>query len=143
MKRYYIAAFMPAQAGGLDIIIPDISGAESWAETLGEAYARGQEVLSLKLREMSGQKKAIPEPSPLERVRQKTAQHLLKKGQDPAGEILYQIIPAPNLDMMPVEITISFPKAILEDIDAKAKEEGLSRARFLGMAAAAFKRAQK
>lgn len=130
---------MPAKGGGFDIVMPDVSGATAQAEDLGAAYAKAQKTLAQLLREMAGEKKAIPQPSPIEVVRQKTARHIARGGHDPQGEILYQLIPAPNLDMAPVKVTISIPKSILDEIDAKARESGMTRSGLISRAAMAYK----
>lgn len=139
MKQYYVAAFMPAQDGGFDILIPDIPGASAAADDLGAAYSKAQKTLARLLREMAGEKKSIPQPSTIEAVRKKTAWCIAQRGHDPQGEVLYQLIPAPNLDMAPVKVTISLPKSILDEIDAKAREGGLTRSGLISRAAMAYK----
>jgi predicted RNase H-like HicB family nuclease len=131
----YIAAFMPAGEGGWDIVLPDVPGAFTCADTLEEAYMMASEVLALMLRDLAGDKKTLPEPSDLAKVREKTAEHLQTIDHRPAGEILYQLIPAPNLDQTPVKVTISLPKAVLDAVDASARSTGLTRSGFLARAA--------
>ena len=135
MEKIYIAAFMPAVEGGWDIVIPDVPGAVTCADTLEEAYMMAGEVLTMMLRDMAGDKKPLPEPSPLERVREKTAEHLRAIDHQPSGEIMYQLVPAPNLDLTPVKVTISLPKAVLASIDATAGKRGMTRSGFLAHAA--------
>ena len=135
MKTYYFAAFMPAEEGGFDIVFPDVPNAFTCADTLEEAFEAAEDVLSLMLRDLVADKKTTPEPSPLEVIKEKTAQHLKNINHEPFGEILYQLIPAPSFDMAPVKVTVSFPKAVLEEIDAKAKSTGFTRSRFLAQAA--------
>lgn len=130
---------MPAKDGGFDIVIPDIPGVATQAESLGAAYTKAQKSLARLLREMAGEKKAIPQPSPIEIARRKTARHIAQRGHDPQGEILYQLIPAPNLDMAPVKVTISIPKSILDEIDAKARECGMTRSGLISRAAMVYK----
>lgn len=139
MKKYYIAAFMPAKEGGFDIVIPDVPGTSTSADTLGAAYAKAHKALSRMLREMAGEKKKIPAPSPIDEVRKKTAEYIETLDHDPEGEILYQLIPAPNLNMTPVKVTISLPKSILDELDAKAREGGLTRSGFVGRAVLAYR----
>ena len=138
MKTYYLAAFMPAEEGGYDIVIPDVPNAFTCADTLEEGFEMAAAVLSMMLRDLVENTKAIPAPSPLEEVKTKTARHLKDIDHQPAGEILYQLVPAPNLDMAPVKVTISLPKAVLVDIDAKAKGHGYTRSGFLAAAAQAY-----
>jgi predicted RNase H-like HicB family nuclease len=135
MGKMYIAAFMPAEEGGWDIVLPDVPGAFTCADTLEEAYMIASEVLALMLRDLAGDKKPLPEPSDLVTVREKTAGHLQTIDHRPAGEILYQLIPAPNLDQTPVKVTISLPKAVLDAVDANARCNGMTRSGFLARAA--------
>jgi predicted RNase H-like HicB family nuclease len=138
MGKMYIAAFMPAPEGGWDIVIPDVPGAVTCAETLEAAYTMALEVLTMMLRDMAGDKKAIPEPSSLEQAREKTAEHLKAIDHQPAGDILYQLIPAPILDLTPVKVTISLPKSVLASIDTAAVRCGMTRSGFLAAAASEY-----
>jgi Uncharacterized conserved protein len=135
MKKFYVAAFMPAEEGGFDIVIPDVPNAFTCAETIEEGFVMAEEVLTMMLRDLAADKKDIPEPSSLAVVKAKTAEHLRGIDHVPAGEILYQLIPAPTLDMTPVKVTISLPKAVLEEIDRMAKSEGFTRSGFITHAA--------
>lgn len=138
MRQYYYAAFMPASEGGYDIVIPDIPNAFTCADTMEEGFAMAEEVVAAMLSELVLDKKPVPNPSPLEQVKGKTADHLLDIDHQPAGEIIYQLIPAPNLDASPVKVTISLPKAVLEEIDAHARRTGFTRSGYLAAAARAF-----
>jgi metal-responsive CopG/Arc/MetJ family transcriptional regulator len=51
---------------------------------------------------------------------------------------MYQLIPAPNLDQTPVKVTISLPKAVLDAVDASARNNGMTRSGFLAKAAEGF-----
>jgi hypothetical protein len=102
---------------------------------LEEAYVMASEVLALMLRDLAGDKKTLPEPSDLDKVREKTVEHLRTIDHRPAGDIMYQLIPAPNLDQTPVKVTISLPKAVLDAVDASAKNNGMTRSGFLARAA--------
>lgn len=139
MKKLYFAAFMPAPEGGFDIVIPDVPNAFTCADTLEEAYAMAVDVLDTMLRDLAENNKPLPEPSGLEAVKAKTARHLEDIGHAPAGEILYQLIPAPNLDSAPVKVTISLSRSVLDDVDARAKQYGFTRSGFLARAAAQFR----
>ena len=138
MSTYYLAAFMPAEEGGYNIVIPDVPNAFTCADTLEEGFEMAAGALSMMLRDLVENNKAVPEPSSLEEVKSKTARRLKDIEHQPAGEILYQLVPAPNLDMAPVKVTISLPKAVLVDIDAKARGYGYTRSGFLSVAAQAY-----
>ena len=129
---------MPAEEGGYDIVIPDVPNAFTCADTLEEGFEMATEVIAMMLRDLVENNKAMPGPSTLQEVKAKTARHLKAIDHQPAGEILYQLVPAPNLDMAPVKVTISLPKAVLVDIDTKAKGHGYTRSGFLAAAAQAY-----
>ncbi len=142
MKRMYFAAFMPEEEGGYSIVIPDVPNCFTCADTLEEGVEMAEDVLGMMLRDLAAENKPIPEPSSLEEVRKKTAQHLAEIEHQAAGEILYQLIAAPSLDMTPVKLSISMPKAVLAEVDAKAKACGFTRSGFLVHAAQAYRQEQ-
>lgn len=139
MHKYYFAAFIPEQEGGFHIVFPDVENAFTEADNLDEAMDMAADVLSLILRKMVQDNQAIPAPSGLEIVRERTAQYLRHIGHQADGEIHYQLIPAPSLDMVPVKLSISLPRAVLDEIDAKAKANGFTRSGFLAQAAQAWR----
>ena len=138
MRTCYFAAFIPSEDGGYDIDIPDVPNAFTSADSLEEAFSVAEELLKLMLRDLVCEKKFVPSPSSLKDAKNKATMHLREIKQKPTGEILYQLIPAPNLDMAPVKVTISMPKAVLEEIDAKARRAGFTRSGFLAHAATRY-----
>ena len=134
-KTYYFAAFVPEPEGGYFILIPDVPDAFTEANSLAEGMEMAEDVLKLLLRGLIAAGRQAPSPSPIERVKALTAAHLREIGHETAGEILYQLLPSPNLDMAPVRVSISLPKAVLEEIDAKADAGGFTRSGFLAKAA--------
>lgn len=138
MSTYYFAAFMPELEGGYSIVIPDVPNCFTDAATLAEGMEMAQDVLHAMLGEIAAQNKPLPTPSGLEAVKAKVARHLEHIGAEQTGETLYQLIQAPVLDMTPVKITVSLPKAVLEEATRKAKTVGLTRSGLLAQAVQAF-----
>ena len=142
MKTFYVAAIVPERqkdGGGLSVYIPDVPGAVTCGQTIEEAVFMAEDVLRLTLQDLAAEKKAIPAPSPLARVRERVQAIRREDGLDyPADEVVFQYVPAPSLDMVPVKITVSLPKAVLEEVDAKAKACGYTRSGFLAHAAQAW-----
>lgn len=138
MKKYYLAAFMPAPEGGYDIVVPDIPNAFTCADSLEEGFEMAEEVVSMMLRDLVENKKPLPEPTDMESVKAKTAEYLRSIGHVPADEILYQLIPAPNTDQSPVKVTISLPRSVLDTVDTLAKAEGMTRSGFLAKTAEVY-----
>jgi predicted RNase H-like HicB family nuclease len=139
MKTYYIAAFIPSEDGGFEIVIPDIPNCFTSADTLELAFDSASRELSQRLSEMVENKEPVPEPTSLEEVMTKTAQLLHYLEHQPAGEIHYHLIFSPNLEDALVRVTITISKSILESIDNKAKIYGLSRSGFISAAIVAYR----
>lgn len=47
-------------------------------------------------------------------------------GLSTPADTVYQLVAAPELDMVPVKVTISVPRSALDEIDKKAKEYGFT-----------------
>jgi len=138
MAKFYVAGFVPASGGGYHITVPDVPNCFTCAGTPEEGMEMAADVLAMTLRDLAESKQPIPEPSPLPIVREMVARELRSIGCEADGEILYQLIPAPSLDMAPVKLSISLPRAVLAEVDAKAKALGYTRSGFLAHAAQAF-----
>ena len=99
MKTMYFAAFIPEADGGYHIAIPDIPHCFTEAETLDEGMEAAEEVVAMQLRWLASESKEIPVPSGLVEMREKTAAYLREIDHEASGEILYQLIAAPDLNM--------------------------------------------
>ena len=123
MAKYYYAAFIPDEKGGYSIFCPDFPEVASQALTV-EEYAKARHPL--------------PEPCGLAEARRRIEKELEELEAPAAGEILYQLIPAPSVDLTPVKISLSIAKSVLESIDAKAARSGMTRSGFMAAAAQAY-----
>ena len=138
MRKYYFAAFIPEENGGYSIVIPDIPNAVTCGDSLEEGMDMAADVLAMLLRDMVENNQPVPEPSEVAAAKAKVARHLQDIEHKAAGEIMYQLIQAPSLDMVPVKLSISMPKAVLAEIDSKAKAYGYTRSGFLVHAAQTY-----
>lgn len=138
MGALYYAAFIPEENGVYAVFFPDIAGASTQGETLEECLSMGAEVLAIMVEDLVAARKPLPKPSTLAEAKEKIAAELRELEVEPAGEILYQLFQAPSVDMTPVKISISLPKAELEAIDAKAKGLGMTRSGLLVSAARVY-----
>ena len=139
MAKYYIAGFVPSPGGGYHITVPDVPNCFTCADTLEEGMEMATDVLAMMLRDLTESKRPAPEPSPLPAVRDMVTRELRSIECEAAGEILYQLVPAPALDMVPVKLSISMPRAVLAEVDAKAKALGYTRSGFLAHAAQVYR----
>lgn len=134
MATYYFAGFVPS-GGSYHITIPDVPNCFTCAGSLEEGMVMAADVLSMMLRDRVENGQAVPAPSPLETVRELVRKELEELDEKPEGEVLYQLVPAPSLNMVPVKVSISMPRAVLDEVDAKAKSLGFTRSGFLAHAA--------
>ena len=69
----------------------------------------------------------------VERVKKERAESGLETPED----TLYQYIHAPETSKMPVRISVTIPRATLDEIDNKARDAGMTRSGYLAAAALA------
>lgn len=127
MKKYYFAAFVPEEENGYSVYFPDIEGCYTSGETLEDAMFMAEDVLALVLQDMAANRRTIPAPSTLEKVKKAVIARRAEDDLPTSEETVYQMVPAPSLDMVPVKVTISLPKAYLQELDSKAKIAGFTR----------------
>lgn len=138
MKPFYIAGIVPESGesgGGYSVYFPDVPNVAAGGETIEEAIVNASDGLYVALRALAEQNAGIPPASPLEEVTVKVKEEREADGLPYPENTIYQYIAAPSLDMVPVRINITIPKASLEEIDAKAKLHGFTRSGFLTHAA--------
>jgi predicted RNase H-like HicB family nuclease len=137
MEMYY-AGFVPYD-GKISVIFPDVPGCATYGENMEHAFAMAMDALAGHLEAMADDGDAIPVPSgydaALEGLRQRYDSFAL--GALPVGVTVHPV-PAPDLDARTKQVAVSFKKYALDMIDRKAKELGMTRSGFLGMAAAAY-----
>ena len=136
---YYLAVLYPAIEGGYTVEFPDFPEALTQGDTLEEAIDMATDALSIVVEEYSKARRDLPTPSTLEQVKA-VASHEMStaKGIDHSREPFFQFFSAPTVDMTPVQISVSFTQSMLDFIDAKAKQRGMTRSEYLVTAAQAY-----
>jgi Uncharacterized conserved protein len=135
MKTYYIAGFVPEEDGKYSVYFPDIPGCQTWGENLAHATENAADALRTMLEAMTRDNDAIPQPSSLANVRHEV-QAIRRQDELPySDDTVYQLVSAPSLDQTPVRINISLPRAVLDEIDQRAKDLGFTRSGYLAHAA--------
>lgn len=139
MRKYFIAGIFREEDGsGYSVYFPDVPNVCAGGETLSEAIENATDGLYEAMRGMLDDNMAIPEPSDLEKVKKGVQEWHAKIGVLCPKDAMYQFIPAPELDMIPVRVNITVPKSILAEIDQNARSAGMSRSGFLVAAARAY-----
>jgi predicted RNase H-like HicB family nuclease len=134
MHNYYFAAFVPEKEGNFSVYFPDVPGAVTGGYTLEECAEYGADILEDILQELAAGKKTIPASSDKESVKNKVTEMRRESGLDMPDDVHYQLFRAPSLDMVPVKVTVSLPKVVLEEADRKAKAYGFTRSGLLAQA---------
>lgn len=139
MAKYYIAGIVPensASGGGWSVYFPDVPQVAAGGESVAEAITNATSGLYLALRGLAEQSGSIPAPSDLEEVRSRVRAEREADGLPyPAQDTVFQYIPAPSLDMTPVRLNVSLPRALVEEMQETADREGLTRSGLLAAAA--------
>lgn len=136
---YYFAVFIPVQEGGYAIEFPDFPEAISQGNDLVECMEMAADALATTVEEYAKARKEMPIPSTLEQTKVFARASLDEgPGVDNTRELLFQLFAAPEIDMTPVRINVSFPKSTLAVIDQKAHHLGMTRSGFLATAAQAY-----
>ncbi len=139
MDRYYIAGIIrEADGSGYSVYFPDVPNVCAGGTSVQEALSHATEGLYVALRDIAEQNKEIPEASSLEVVQARVKALREADGLPYPDDALYQFIPAPSLDMVPVRVNVTIPRAVLGEIDAKAKLAGMTRSGYLAAAAMAY-----
>lgn len=137
--QYYCLAFVPTPREGYAIFSPDFMEITSQGETISECVEMATDALRITIEEYAKMRKPLPTPSTIEEAKRKIKAEIQELGIEvPLDDILYQFIPAPSADITPVRISATFTKHTLDIIDTKAKTHGMSRSRFLAVAAKAY-----
>jgi predicted RNase H-like HicB family nuclease len=140
MREYYIAAFVPEEAGNFSVYFPDIPGCVTGGYTLGECVEYGEDIFREMVLELVENKKPVPAPSGLDKARA-MVKEIRKEANLPYPEnTVYQLFSSPETDDVPVRVTISLSKSLLEEVDRQAKAGGFTRSGFLAHAAQACMR---
>ncbi len=136
--KSYIAAFLPESDGGYSVLFPDLPGCQTCGDSMQEAFSMAVDALDGFLRTLADDNDPIPDPSDMAEVPQKLAELCHECGIELPDSSLLQLVPAPDLNLSTVRISISLRKYALDMIDRKAKEAGMTRGAFLVEAAGAY-----
>lgn len=103
-----------------------------------EAIDNAIDGLYVGLRGMAEDREEIPVPSDMETAKAKVRAARIMDDLPCPDDVIYQYIPAPELDMTPVRVNITVPKGVLAEIDSHARLCGMTRSGFLVAAAQAY-----
>ena len=124
-KRFYPAVLERGSKGTFGTWFPDFPGCVAGGKTQEETLEKAENNLAQAIDAFAGDGRSFPEPTPIERV-------VLPKGCD---LVAYFMIGAALPD--PSErVNVYLPKSLIERVDRRAAELGMSRSSFFGLATA-------
>jgi len=135
VKEYYIAAFVPEEAGNFSVYVPDIPDCVTGGYSLAECVEYGEDIFREMFFELVENNKTVPPPSGLNKVREMVQALRAGANLPYPDDTVYQLFASPQTDDVPVRVTISLPKKLLAQLDRTAKAEGFTRSGFLAHAA--------
>ena len=131
MAVYYLAGFIPDELGGYAVSFPDLTEAFTQGEDLADAMEMAEDVLKITLEEYAKEGKTPPQPSDPAMARALLEKQIVELGAKPKGEILMQLVAAPDMVNTPVKVTMSLPRNVLGMLDRKAKLAGKTRSGYV------------
>ena len=118
----YPAFFEDGEGGHVVVSFPDLPGCFTQGDTESEAMEKAIDALSGHIHTLHELGRDVPGPSALSAL-------------DVPSGMRVALVPGPTEETPPVRINISINKALLRDVDAAAKRDGMTRSGFLSAAA--------
>ena len=131
VATYYFAVFCPVSEGGYAVWFPDVPEANTEGGDLAEAMDMAHDALKVSLEEYVKAGRGLPRPSSMESVRKAAEAENAEQGFTPAGEMIFPLIAAPDMDRTLIKVTISMPRNALTALDRKAERAGMSRSGYI------------
>ncbi|WP_428558588.1 MAG: type II toxin-antitoxin system HicB family antitoxin [Solidesulfovibrio sp. DCME] len=122
----YPAFFEDGEGGHVVVSFPDLPGCFTQGDDELQAMARASDALTGHLEVLREDGEEIPVPSALAAL------------DAPSGVRVALVPSGPLEESPPVRINVSINKRLLQDVDAAARKEGMTRSGFLASAARAF-----
>lgn len=136
----YFAQIAPAEdkPGAYGVFFPDLEGCVTYGENLADALAQAQDCLTGYLNTCLKLGEEINPPSTLKEAPKKAEAYCREIGLEIPDGAFNQAIQSRPLDEKPVSLCISMLPSLICEIDAAAKQAGISRSDFLTLAARKF-----
>ena len=122
----YIAIVHKETKSDFGVSFPDFPGCITTGKNIDEAKDMAQEALALHIQGMLEDGEQLPVPSRLEEI---------MNDPDYANAIAYLVVSVPDAKPRTVRVNVTVPEMTLKQIDAAAKQQGMSRSSFLVHAA--------
>ncbi|WP_165071018.1 type II toxin-antitoxin system HicB family antitoxin [Desulfovibrio sp. ZJ200] len=133
----YFAQFLPAKdrPGAYCVDFPDLPGCFTDGDSLSQALSNARECLTGYLKACGKEGEDIPAPSSAAEVQRKAEAGCRELEIDIPEGTFYQAVEAGALDEKPIQVSVSMLPSLVNSIDRKAKEEGMTRSGLLAAAA--------
>jgi predicted RNase H-like HicB family nuclease len=124
VKRHYAAVLERGARDTFGAWFPDFPGCVAGGKSQEEAIGKAESTLAQAVDELFEQGRALPEPTPIERI-------VLPKGCDLVAYFMVRVDPPDPSE----RVNVYLPKSLIARIDRRAAELGMTRSSFFGLAA--------
>ena len=123
-RRQYPAVLERGQKGAFGAWFPDFPGCVAGGRTYEETVEKAEYALAQSVDALAEQGGSLPEPTPIERI-------VLPKGSDLVAYFIVGVTPPDPSE----RVNVYLPRSLIERIDRRAAELGMTRSSFFGLAA--------
>jgi predicted RNase H-like HicB family nuclease len=123
-KRHYPAVLEHGPKGTFGAWFPDFPGCVAGGRTYEETVEKAEYALARAVDALAEQNGSLPEPTPVEHV-------VLPKGSKLAAYFIVGVTPPDPSE----RVNVYLPKSLVERIDRRAADLGMTRSSFFGLAA--------
>ena len=123
-RLFYPAVLERGPKGAFGAWFPDFQGSVAGGRSYEEAVEKAEYALAQAVEALAEQGRSLPEPTPIERI-------VLPKGSDVVAYFIVGVTPPDPSE----RVNVYLPRSLVERIDRRAAELGMTRSSFFGLAA--------
>ena len=123
-RRLYLAVLERGSKGAFGAWFPDFPGCVAVGRSYEETVEKAERALAQAVDALAEQGASLPEPTPSERI-------VLPKGCDLVAYFIVGVTPPDPSE----RVNVYLPRSLIERIDRRATELGMTRSSFFGLAA--------
>ena len=129
--RYYIVGIVPEEEGNFSAYVIDFPEVAAGGDTIEEAIESAFYGISVTLKDRIDRGMEIPKPSDMAHVIAMTKAERTEAELPYPEDTLYQYIKSPSIDMVPVKMTVTVKKWMVDAIDRIAENEYVTRSEII------------
>lgn len=122
-KRFYPAVLERGPKATFGAWFPDFPGCVAGGKSQDEIVEKAESLLAQAVDALAEHSKSLPEPTPIERI-------ALPRGCNPVAFFMVGVAPPDPSE----RVNVYLPKSLINQVDRRAAELGMSRSSFFGLA---------